>query len=203
MKIYVCSSNRGKLKEFALAAKRIDTESLAFEQLPGLTEITPPPEDGRTFEENATAKAIYYSRLTHGIVLADDSGLEVDALNGAPGVLSARYAGPNAADEDNNDLLLRDLGNSTNRAARFVCVIAVAQHEVTLATARGIVEGNILLSRRGNRGFGYDPLFFYPPLNRSFAELTAEEKLAVSHRGHAVRAIVNSLQNGYSASGAL
>jgi XTP/dITP diphosphohydrolase len=195
MNVCICSSNRGKLSEFALTAQNLKPKHIVFVPLSNLTEVPPPAEDGSTFEENAVAKAQYYSRFTSEIVLADDSGLEVDALNGAPGVLSARYAGADASDEDNNNLLLRDLGNATHREARFVCVIALAQGQKTLTTARGVVEGNILLLPRGDQGFGYDPLFFYPPLDRSFGELKAEEKLRVSHRGYAIRRIVQWLEN--------
>src|SRR5207248_2994310 len=131
------------------------------------------------------------SVFTSKAVLADDSGLEVDALQGAPGVYSARYAGPNATDEDNNNLLLRELRNATDRHARFVCVLALAQGGRLLTTVRGVVEGRILAAPCGHGGFGYDPLFFYPPLNRSFAELTSQEKFRVSHRGNALRVPFN------------
>jgi XTP/dITP diphosphohydrolase len=154
-----------------------------------LENIRPPEETGRTFEENATLKAVYYSHFTPEIVLADDSGLEVDVLGGAPGVRSARYSGPNATDEDNNNLLLHNLGSTTARSARFVCVVALARAGEILRTARGTVEGEILRTPRGANGFGYDPLFFYPPLNRSFAELTPDEKLSISHRGKALRTL--------------
>jgi XTP/dITP diphosphohydrolase len=184
MKIYICSSNPGKLREILLAAGETNFE---IAPLPDLKSITPPEETGSTFEENASLKAIYYSRFTPEIVLADDSGLEVDALHGAPGVLSVRYSGPDVTDEENNDILLRNLGNTIARSARFVCVAALARAGKILTTARGTVEGEILRSPRGTNGFGYDPLFFYPPLDRSFAELTPDEKLIVSHRGKALR----------------
>lgn len=186
MKIYICSSNRGKLQEILLAAKGTNFE---IETLPNLENIAPPEETGRTFEENASLKALYYSRFTAEVVLADDSGLEVDALGGAPGVWSARYSGPDATDEANNSALLRNLGNTTARSARFVCVVALARADEILQTARGTIEGQILPAPQGTNGFGYDPLFFYPLLNRSFAELTPDEKLAVSHRGKALRAL--------------
>jgi XTP/dITP diphosphohydrolase len=191
MKIYVCSSNPGKLREILLAAEGSEFD---IQPLPDLQSIAPPEETGSTFEENASQKAIYYSRFTSEIVLADDSGLEVDALYGAPGVFSARYSGPDAADEDNNNMLLRNLGHTTARSARFVCVVALARAGNVLTIARGSVEGEILRAPQGTYGFGYDPLFFYPPLHRSFAELTAEEKLFVSHRGKALRALFEKLQ---------
>ena len=186
MKIYVCSSNSGKLWEILLAAKGTNFE---IEPLPHLKSIVPPEETGRTFEENASLKALYYSRFTSEIVLADDSGLEVDVLGGAPGVWSARYSGPEATDEANNNTLLRNLGSATMRSAHFVCVVALARSGEILRTARGAVEGEILPAPQGTNGFGYDPLFFYPPLNRSFAELSPDEKLMASHRGKALRAL--------------
>ncbi len=186
MKIYVCSSNPGKLREILLAASGTGFD---IQPLPNLKNITPPEETCSTFEENAALKAVGYSRFTPEIVLADDSGLEVDALGGAPGVWSARYSGPDATDEDNNNALLRNLGNATVRSARFVCGAALARAGEILAIARGTVEGEILPAPRGANGFGYDPLFFYPPLRRGFAELTADEKQRVSHRGKALRAL--------------
>jgi XTP/dITP diphosphohydrolase len=190
MIVYACSSNPGKLCEFALAAAEAGGNGIVVEPLPGLGEITAPEEPGSTFEENAAAKALYYSRFTEELVFADDSGLEADALNGAPGVYSARYAGPNATDEENNALVLKRLAGAANRHGRFVCVIAMARAGKLLASVRGSVEGEILQAPRGKNGFGYDPLFFFPPLNRSFAELPAPEKFAVSHRGHATRAMI-------------
>jgi XTP/dITP diphosphohydrolase len=195
MRIYVCSSNPGKLKDFAVAAEQAGLADVRIEPLPDLREIPPPAETGATFEENAIEKALYYSRLTAELVLADDSGLSVDALNGAPGVLSARYAGPAATDEENNNLLLRDLGATAHREARFICVLALAKQGTVITTQRGLVEGRILLSPRGKNGFGYDPLFFYAPFSRSFGELSPTEKFAVSHRGNAVRALFGNLPN--------
>lgn len=193
MIVYACSSNPGKLREFALAAGQ--SGGIVIEPLPGLRDIVPPEEHGSTFEENATAKALYYSQLTNGIVFADDSGFEVEALGGAPGVHSARYAGPNANDEENNRLVLERTRSAKDRRARFVCAIAVARAGKLLASLRASVEGELLAAPRGQNGFGYDPLFFFPPLNRSFAELSAEEKFAVSHRGKAIRAMLSELQD--------
>src|SRR6185437_9326233 len=135
----------------------------------------------------------YYSGFTSELVFADDSGLEVDALDGAPGVYSARYAGPNATDADNNELLLQRLKPAGNRSARFVCVIAVARAGRILETFRGTVEGCILYQPRGDGGFGYDPLFFYPPFGQTLAEATPETKFSVSHRGKALRAMMQWL----------
>lgn len=189
MRAYVSTTNSGKMRELQAAAG----PSLHLTPLPGLNTITPPEETGATFEENAVLKAIYYSGFTDEAVLCDDSGLEVDALYGAPGVYSARFAGEDATDEENNNLLLSRLGNQAVRTARFVCVVALAQGGRTIKTARGTVEGRIAAEPAGGGGFGYDPLFFYPPLNRTFAELSPEEKLGVSHRGCAVRALVDAL----------
>ena len=183
MLVYACSTNRGKLREFALAAAAADVH---VETLPGLAAIEPPAEDGESFGANAALKAIYYSQFTHEIVLADDSGLCVDALNGAPGIHSARFAGESATPAQNNALLLERLSGVVNRRARFVCVIALARRRQLLGTASGTVEGEILHEPRGSGGFGYDPLFFYPPLGRSFGELSDEEKLQVSARGMAL-----------------
>jgi XTP/dITP diphosphohydrolase len=189
MILYACSTNPGKMREFALAGRGSGLAALEIEALPGLEQIRAPEENGTSFEENARTKAVYYSGFTPELVFADDSGLEVDALGGSPGVLSARYAGPQASEQQNNELLLRNLESATRRSARFVCVLAVARRGEVLETIRGSVEGEILRAPRGERGFGYDPLFWYAPLGCSFAELSAEEKFAVSHRGNALRGL--------------
>jgi len=195
MILYACSTNAGKLAEFALAGRQAGIPGLNIEPLPGLERIPAPDETGSTFEENASIKARFYSRFTSELVFADDSGLEVSALGDAPGVHSARYAGPNSADEANNTLLLRNLQNQNNRAARFVCVIALARAGRVLATFRGSVEGVILASPEGTGGFGYDPLFFYPPLAQSFAQIGAQQKFSVSHRGEALRKLFAGLSS--------
>jgi XTP/dITP diphosphohydrolase len=192
--LYACSSNPGKLAEFALAAQIAGLDGIQIRPLPDLESIDPPGENGETFEENAATKALFYSGFTQEIVFADDSGLEVDALGGEPGVRSARYAGDDATDVKNNELLLRNLKSVLNRHARFVCAIAVARAGKLLITAGGTVEGEILEEPRGENGFGYDPLFFYPPLERSFGELPPEMKFSVSHRGNAVRSFIAKLQ---------
>jgi XTP/dITP diphosphohydrolase len=190
VKIYCATSNPGKLREFRLAGEvlGIDIEALA-----DVKSIAAPEENGVTFEENARIKAAYYSRFAPGPLFADDSGLEVDALGGAPGVRSARYAG-GAGDEANNQLLLDRLGDNPHRTARFVCVIALAEAGVVRATFRGTVEGEILREARGPAGFGYDPLFYYPPFGCSFGEVDGEKKFAVSHRGNALRLMLESLR---------
>ncbi|MGI8959491.1 MAG: RdgB/HAM1 family non-canonical purine NTP pyrophosphatase [Bryobacteraceae bacterium] len=194
MTVYACSTNRAKLEELFLAGQESARADLKVELLPRLTQIPAPEENGTTFEENAKIKAEYYSGFTEELVLADDSGLEVAALHNAPGVCSARYAGPNATDAQNNELLLRRLKDEENRAARFVCAVALARAGHVCTAIHGIVEGEILSEPRGDRGFGYDPLFFYPPLGRTFAELRPDEKFAVSHRGRALRSLVIYLQ---------
>jgi len=186
VKLYCATTNPGKLREFRLAAQRFGMEAL---ELPGLKEIPPCEESGTTFKENAVRKAIYYGSHAPGLLFADDSGLEVDALGGAPGVVSARYAGPGATDAMNNALLLGNMRGREDRQARFVCVIALANRGELLRTFRGVVEGEILEAPRGDEGFGYDPLFYYPPYGRSFGEISTEEKMAVSHRGKALTAL--------------
>jgi XTP/dITP diphosphohydrolase len=192
--LYYCSSNPGKLREFALAAGQYPDLPYCIAPLPELNEIEPPPENGATFEENACVKAQYYSRFTPELVFADDSGLEVDALGGAPGVHSARFAGAGVTEAANNNLLLEKLRGVANRTARFVCVIALARAGNRIATFRGVVEGEILHEARGAHGFGYDPLFFYPPFNCSFGEVSAPRKFGVSHRGQALRALFDYLR---------
>ena len=183
---YACSSNRDKLAEFTLAAG----DGVEIAPLPGIENLAAPEESGASFEENAVLKAVYYSRFTREAVFADDSGLEVEALGGAPGVLSARFAGPGATQAQNNALLLERLAGIGQRAARFVTALALAQAGRLLSTSAGAVEGKILNAPRGVNGFGYDPLFLYPPLGRSFAELADAEKFAVSARGNALRALL-------------
>jgi len=198
-RILVATSNPGKTRDLigAAAAHGIEIATLPeFASLPSVI------EDGLTFEANARKKAEHYSKYSQGeLVIADDSGLEVDALQGAPGVRSARSAaddhGPdeafaNSDDEANNDRLLRELHDVPDkfRTGRFVCVIAVARNGHTLATFHGKAEGVILQARRGTGGFGYDPLFFFPQIDKTFAELSAEEKAQYSHRGAAFRQLL-------------
>ena len=191
--IYACSSNAGKLRDFALVAGELGLTGISLLPLPGLDEIVPPAETGDTFEQNASAKALYYSHFTEEIVLADDSGLEVDALGGAPGIHSARYAGPGATDEANNLLLTENMSGKTNRDARFVCAIALAKQARVMHVVRGTVDGQLLEGPRGTNGFGYDPLFFYPPFKASFGELDESRKFNVSHRGNALRYLLSRL----------
>jgi XTP/dITP diphosphohydrolase len=195
MKILCATGNPGKLREFRLAGELLHVD---VEGLPDLKSIAAPEETGATFEENARLKAEYYSRFTTELLFADDSGLVVDALGGEPGVYSARYAGEHANDEENNRLVLERLGDNRHRTARFVCVIALAQGGETVATFRGGVEGELLHEARGPAGFGYDPLFYYPPFGCSFGEVDGAKKFGVSHRGNAVRAMLSYLSCGHS-----
>jgi XTP/dITP diphosphohydrolase len=215
----LASSNPGKLREFSAAAS---ARGIQVEPLPGFETLPACIEDGMTFEENARKKALHYSAYVASPVFADDSGISVDALLGAPGVFSARFAGPGASDEENNRKLLEELRRveraagvsspadfrapvaergiapagknlSTRPAAHYVCVIALAQGGRILCITEGRANGIILGEPRGAGGFGYDPYFFYPPLGKTFAELTAEEKFAVSHRGKAFRQLLDLL----------
>lgn len=195
-RVLVATSNPGKIRDLIGAAAAL---SVSIETLPGFSALPDVSEDGVTFEANARKKAEHYSKHAQGeVVIADDSGLEVDALGGAPGVRSARFAAdehpgpddvPNSVDEANNARLLRELHDVPDeyRTGRFVCVIAVACNGHTLATFRGQAEGLILRAARGANGFGYDPLFYFPEIRKTFAELTAEEKARYSHRGAAFR----------------
>ncbi len=190
MKIWCATGNPGKLREFRLAG---ETLGIGIEPLGGIKSLMAPEETGTTFEENARIKAEYYSRFAPGPLFADDSGLEVNALGGQPGVYSARYAGPNASDAENNRLLLERLGENPVRTARFVCVIAIAEGGQANRVFRGTVEGEIMSAPRGAGGFGYDPLFYYPPFGCSFGEVDDEKKFAVSHRGNALRDLLKYL----------
>ncbi|MFZ0279866.1 MAG: RdgB/HAM1 family non-canonical purine NTP pyrophosphatase [Candidatus Sulfotelmatobacter sp.] len=193
-KILIATSNPGKLRDFAGAALRHGVEIAGIPDFSSLPAVV---EDGLTFEANARKKAEAYSRYVPGeVVVADDSGLEIDALHGAPGVHSARYAADqpdkadaNTDDEANNARVLRELQGvpQARRNGRFVCVLAPARDGETLATFRGVAEGIILDAPRGENGFGYDPLFYFPDIKKTFAELTAEEKSKYSHRGAAFR----------------
>jgi XTP/dITP diphosphohydrolase len=189
--ILVATSNAGKLRDFAAAAAE---HGIAVAGLPNFSSLPQVPEDQPTFEANARKKAEAYSLFAPGvIVLADDSGLEVQALNGAPGVRSARFAATsaeeNASDAANNARLLAELRTvpEDQRQAQFVCVVVAARDGKTLAIFRGEAQGVILHAPRGAGGFGYDPLFYFPQLGKTFAELSAAEKARVSHRGQAFR----------------
>jgi XTP/dITP diphosphohydrolase len=196
-RILIATSNSGKLRDFTGAAVQHGVEVAAIPNFSSLPSVV---EDGLTFEANARKKAEEYSLAVSGeIVIADDSGLEVDALNGAPGVHSARYAAnepdkaeANTDDEANNARVLRELKDvpPAKRTGRFVCVLAAARDGKLLATFCGKAEGIILDARRGSNGFGYDPLFYFPQIGKTFAQLSAEEKSQYSHRGAAFRQLL-------------
>jgi XTP/dITP diphosphohydrolase len=190
MRLYCATGNPGKLREFRLAAGHAPVE---IELVPNFKTLPPAVEDGATFEENAVKKALHYGRYVEGPLFADDSGLEVDALGGAPGVYSARYSGPHATDEANNRLLLENLRGVANRTARFVCAVALVEGGNVRGVWRGAVEGRIIDDARGAQGFGYDPLFYYAPYGCTFGEADDDRKFAVSHRGQALRAMLDSI----------
>jgi XTP/dITP diphosphohydrolase len=197
MTVYCATSNPGKLREFQLAASDFDVRPLPVR-------VEPPEENGDTFEANAILKAEVYGAHIDGFLFADDSGLEVDALGGAPGVHSARYAGENSTDADNNALLLERLRGVRNRTARFVCVIVLVKDGKCVKTFRGAVEGRIVINvpgdaPRGSGGFGYDPLFFHEPFGCTFGEASLEQKMAVSHRGIALERMFTYLRELASA----
>ena len=192
-RLLLASGNPGKLNEYEIlaAGRRIE-----LQLLPGFAALAEFAEDAPTFAENAAGKALYYSEHADDLVFADDSGLVVPALDGAPGVLSARYAGPGASSEQRNTKLLDAMyGKSgAERAAYFVCVIALALRGRCLAVVSGKVDGEILEHPRGTGGFGYDPVFHLQELGKSFAELNAEEKNQRSHRGKAFRRLTEFLE---------
>jgi XTP/dITP diphosphohydrolase len=181
------TSNPGKLREFRLAGEHFGAGRFDVRTIEGLPEIELPEETGTTFEENAVQKAIFYGEQTRGWLFVDDSGLEVAALGGAPGVYSARYAGSEATDATNNALVLERLDGVTDRSAQFVCVIALARDGQVERTFRGVVRGHITEQARGPNGFGYDPLFYYEPFGCTFGEAAPGEKMKVSHRAQALR----------------
>jgi XTP/dITP diphosphohydrolase len=204
--LFLASSNPGKLREFSEAAA---LRNVTVQPLPGFAKLPICVEDGITFEENARKKATHYSQGCSEWVFADDSGICVDALGGAPGIYSARFAGPQATDRENNEKLLADLrhleaqrsrateirlpNENFDRAAHYICTIALAQAGQVLTVAEGRVDGVIIDEPRGSGGFGYDPYFFYPPLGKTLAEVDPEEKFAVSHRGAAFRKLLDYL----------
>jgi non-canonical purine NTP pyrophosphatase (RdgB/HAM1 family) len=193
-KILLASSNAGKLREYrALATEH--ASKVDVDLLPGFCEFPAFLEDAPTFAENAAGKALHYSRFTNEMVFADDSGLVVPSLGGAPGVRSARYAGENASDQDRNAKLLGEMHDktSTARNANFVCIIAAAKKGKMLAVISDSVEGTIANEPRGANGFGYDPLFYFASLKKTFAELTEAEKNRLSHRGKAFHKLCNAL----------
>jgi XTP/dITP diphosphohydrolase len=189
--LYCATGNSGKLKEFQLAAQ---AAGMDVALLPAFRSLPECVEDGATFADNARLKALHYGPHAPGPLFADDSGLVVDVLDGAPGVYSARFSGPGATSERNNHLLLEKLHGVSDRTARFVCVIALVRETGMLNLFEASVEGIILEEPRGAGGFGYDPLFYYPPFGSTFGEASEEQKLSVSHRGQAFTKMLHSLQ---------
>lgn len=202
--IWIATSNPSKIAEFQLGVRLFQPRAASedpqggrwtAEPVPNFFRLPPCPEDARTFAGNAEKKALHYSRLTPGLVLADDSGLVVDALRGAPGIKSRRFAGPGATEADNRAKLLVLLGGvpAVKRIARFVCDLAVAREGDLLVQFHAVAEGSILTAPRGEGGFGYDSLFLDAETQKTFAELSAEQKLGRSHRGRALRDLLGWL----------
>jgi XTP/dITP diphosphohydrolase len=187
MRLVVATSNRNKVREIEALLDGV-ADLVTLDAWSG---VLIPDETGRTFDENARQKSLYYAHATGELVVAEDSGLEIDAMDGAPGVESARYGAADATYPQKFDLIaaaLRQSG-SGDRRARFVCALALARDAKILFEARGTIEGEIAAVPRGQNGFGYDPIFYYPPYARTLGEVTASEKAAVSHRAKAFRAL--------------
>ena len=198
VKLFLASSNPGKLKEYRVLTETASSSvSVELALVPEFASLPAFEENAPTFAENAAGKALHYSRLHDGLVFADDSGLVVPALEGAPGVHSARYAGVDATNSQRIEKLLREMHDNTveERAAYFVCAIALARKGRAVAIVTDRVDGEILDSPRGAGGFGYDPVFYFPPLKKSFADLSATEKNQYSHRGKAFRKLLAILSS--------
>jgi XTP/dITP diphosphohydrolase len=192
-RLLIATHNRGKVKEYAEMMSGLSVEPISLDEAGITTDVE---ETGDTFEENARIKALAYARLSGLLTLADDSGLEVDALGGAPGVQSARYAGPGASDADRYRLLLENLEGipPNRRTARFRCVLALATPQGEVRVVHGTVEGVIADGPRGSHGFGYDPVFYMPEHGATMAELGPEIKNTISHRARAFQAILPILR---------
>ncbi len=197
-RLVVATTNPGKLAEIRDILGGVHVDLVPLSTFPDVAE---PEERGTTFEENAREKALFYARVTGLPVVAEDSGLAIDALDGEPGVYSARYGGDRASTYPQKFALIQAKLKERGRLgspARFVCALAVAEDEHVVFEARGTIEGRIAAEPAGVGGFGYDPIFFYPPLGRTLAELTADEKAAVSHRGKAFRALRDFLETRFT-----
>jgi XTP/dITP diphosphohydrolase len=196
MDLLMATHNAHKTREI----QRMLGAKFAVRDLSEHTDISKPLENGKTFEENAILKAIAASRELPSLVIADDSGLEVDALGGAPGIYSARYAGENATDKANIDKLLRELARQNvptdRRTARFRCVVAAARNGTLLRTFEGVVEGTIVDLPRGSHGFGYDPVFQPKGFDQTFGEMASQLKNKISHRAKAIVALREALRAG-------
>ncbi|MGH9573005.1 MAG: RdgB/HAM1 family non-canonical purine NTP pyrophosphatase [Candidatus Acidiferrales bacterium] len=193
-RLLLATSNSGKLREYRRLAP---SSAVTLDLIPGFVDLQIFDEGAPTFAENAAGKALYYSRFADGVVLAEDSGLVVPALNGAPGVKSARYAGENATDAGRVRKLLGEMVGMRDdeRAAKFVCVTALACQGRAIAIISDDVRGSITPEPRGVNGFGYDPVLFVPEIGKTFAETTAEEKDRLSHRGKAFRKLLAFVMN--------
>ena len=187
-KILIATQNHGKLREIQAELADLDVELVCLGDIDPLPEAV---ESGMTFAENADLKALHYSDLSGLWALADDSGLDVDALDSRPGVFSARYAGPDADDDSNNTKLLAELANvpEQKRTARFRCAMSFAADGKIIARSQGSIEGRITFDYQGQNGFGYDPLFYVSEKGCTTAQMASEEKNAISHRGQAIRAM--------------
>jgi XTP/dITP diphosphohydrolase len=196
IELLAATTNKGKLDEI----KHLFAQSNIPLKLYSLRDFNidiESPETGNTFAENAEMKSLFYSSRVPSIYVAgDDSGLAVEALNGAPGVYSARFSGPDAADDKNTAKLLELLKGADNRSAKFVTAVCLSKNGETIATFSGEVNGIIIDEKRGTNGFGYDPVFFYPPLKKTFAELTTEEKNRISHRARAFEQLKDFFASG-------
>jgi XTP/dITP diphosphohydrolase len=193
MEIVLATTNKKKIEEIQRITHGMEIAFSTLDDYPGCPEVK---EDGATFEENAVKKAVAIARYTQKPALADDSGLEVDALSGAPGIRSARYAGENAGDKQNLERLLSALEGieEKKRSARFVCCIALVSPDGSINTFYGYAEGRIGMSPKGENGFGYDPVFYLNGQERTFAEMTAQEKDTLSHRGNALKKLATHLK---------
>jgi len=183
-RLVVATTNRGKIREIEMLLSGVPLSLTSLMEWP---HVVSPDETGRTFAENARLKALYYAAHTGELTVAEDSGLEIDALDGAPGVESARFGGPDSSYPEKFALIYDALRvrKAAGSAARFVCALAMAKDGEVLFEAHGAVEGTIAPEPKGTGGFGYDPIFFYPPFRCTLAEATAEQKATVSHRGKA------------------
>ena len=196
IELLIASTNRGKFAEIESSLKHLPLKIIALQSLQNFPIVV---EDGATYEANALKKATTLADYSGYLTLADDSGLEVDALNGAPGIYSARYSGPEGDDQKNNEKLLNALKEvpEDRRTARFVCVLALCAPQSRKPKKKMIVrescEGRIAFSAKGQNGFGYDPLFFYAPFGKTFGEIDRETKATVSHRGKALKKLAQSL----------
>lgn len=193
--IVLATKNKNKIRECNAELSRLGLEAVA---VTSVIECEEPEENGMTFMENALIKARYYAEKSGMAVIADDSGLVVDCLDGAPGIYSARYAGDHGDDGKNNEKLVAEVlkTGASDRSAAYVCAMAYVSPDGTIFTAEGRCEGEIITEARGTDGFGYDPFFYVPAFERTMAELTMDEKNAISHRGKALRELVNILEAG-------